>query len=820
MHLPHFHFHFLFNSCATEFSWNEWLAEPFSKVGLRAWCPVLLQGTCRCKYVPEAGATLSLITRKSNGNPGTRFHARGINEAGAPGNEIECDLVLWTRPSAEGTARWCSHAWRRGTVPLWWSSAAPKGMGDPIITVRSRNPYDGCERYVGTLSEKFGQPLCFVNLLRGDSTKGETQLSDHFQQAIQYTKHFINIDATVVNYDWHSKFKDDKGGKAVDGLWDTVKEYFERIDLTEGSVSLDPAQKEAPGPHDKIFTVDSKQNGVFRVNCADSLDRTNVATFFLSLQIIAEMVRRLGQQAIFAKRGSPRDTTTTAASTITAATTATNSSSGSSRAEGTEKWQGLNVEYKKLTGILEPTKLVATLADFFIYTGDVFSILYTNSLAAHSGPIRELSSNPSATPSNTLISIQRRYHNVIHDQGRQAQYEMFLGVRRKMYFPSFDRPRLEIVSDFPAHAIPYSAASQQQQQQDQLAPLLENKTCWISDSENKIDITFMLNRPTEVKEIMLTLGVSKNYGLPHTIDLWIGKYLNNMKIVYHVTNNHTDLHTQIRILFLKDLILPEVSIKSQVIFHVPPSLWDMYNTDYDPSIGSSYIARFVRLVAHGSASSPQRPFALGKVEVYGHTPKARATPVQDRNSLRMAQVEEKARALADLLENSTGDGPGEKREKVEEALNACLFKTPSGACPPEGANMPKDKGRMEEYNKKVQVALNKGQVKFAEVLGLELERLTLGVTPAERDEVLTELDLADKLCPYNYQYARDEKFEEALAQNAAAKAPACQCGATFGFFTRGAFVCSYCRQKTCSDCLSKSFYPVKITTNIFTTATI
>lgn len=235
----------------------------------------------------------------------------------------------------------------------------------------------------------------------------------------------------------------------------------------------------------------------------------------------------------------------------------------------------------------------------------------------------------------------------------------------------------------------------------------------------------------------------------------------------------------------------------------------MYNTDYDPSVGSSYVSRFVRLVAHGSTTNPQVPFALGKVEVYGYTPKARATPVQDRNSLRMAQVEDKARALADLLDNSLGDAAGEKQEKAEEALCGSLFRTPSGACPAEGANVPKDKARMDEYAEKVQVALNKGQVKFAEVLGLELERVTLGVTPAERDEVLTQLDLADKLCPYNYQYARDEKLEEALAQNAAAKAPACQCGATFGFFTRGAFVCSYCREKTCSDCLSKSFYPVK-----------
>lgn len=253
-----------------------------------------------------------------------------------------------------------------------------------------------------------------------------------------------------------------------------------------------------------------------------------------------------------------------------------------------------------------------------------------------------------------------------------------------------------------------------------------------------------------------------------------------------------------------------MSTKTQIMFHVPPSLWDIYNADYDPSIGSSYVSRFVRLVAHGSHSNGQKPFALGKVEVYGYTPKAKVTPVHDRNSLRMAQVEEKACALASLLENASEVEPDGKQRKMEEALNACLFRTSNGSCPPEGANAPKNAERMDEYNKKVQVALNNGRIKFSEVLGLELDRLAMGVTPAERDEVLTQLDLADKLCPYNYQYSRDEKFEEALAQSTSAKAPACPCGTTFGFFSRGAFICSYCREKTCSDCLSKSFFPVNI----------
>ena len=67
------------------------------------------------------------------------------------------------------------------------------------------------------------------------------------------------------------------------------------------------------------------------------------------------------------------------------------------------QWTGFSYDYRTLTKMLESTKLTAPLADFFITSGDIASLLYTNTLASHSGPMREHSSNPSAAPSNTLI---------------------------------------------------------------------------------------------------------------------------------------------------------------------------------------------------------------------------------------------------------------------------------------------------------------------------------------------------------------------------------------------------------------------------------
>ena len=67
------------------------------------------------------------------------------------------------------------------------------------------------------------------------------------------------------------------------------------------------------------------------------------------------------------------------------------------------QWTGFSYDYRTLAKLLGATKLTSPLADFFINSGDISSLLYTNSLAAHSGPMREHSSNPSAAPNNTLI---------------------------------------------------------------------------------------------------------------------------------------------------------------------------------------------------------------------------------------------------------------------------------------------------------------------------------------------------------------------------------------------------------------------------------
>ena len=48
-----------------------------------------------------------------------------------------------------------------------------------------------------------------------------------------------------------------------------------------------------------------------------------------------------------------------------------------------------------------------------------------------------------STASNLSISVQRRFVNLVSDGFRQTQFELFLGLRRKYYFPSLVQDPLE-----------------------------------------------------------------------------------------------------------------------------------------------------------------------------------------------------------------------------------------------------------------------------------------------------------------------------------------------------------------------------------------
>ena len=122
------------------------------------------QGVAESRSLEDSNGqkyTLALLARRSCLHPGMRYIARGLNGLGSPGNEIECEQVVWTQPASLDTPlKWSSYVWRRGTVPIWWGVELKSGgVGEATIVIPSPTPYQGTRRSV------FQRPHADANMI-------------------------------------------------------------------------------------------------------------------------------------------------------------------------------------------------------------------------------------------------------------------------------------------------------------------------------------------------------------------------------------------------------------------------------------------------------------------------------------------------------------------------------------------------------------------------------------------------------------------------------------------------------------------------------
>eukprot|EP00850_Spirogloea_muscicola_P003900 SM000016S01888 [mRNA] locus=s16:476486:484208:+ [translate_table: standard] len=303
-----------------EFVWNEWLSSPFKDIGLKHHCVVLLQGMAESRTFTDACDKLlnvALVARRSRMHPGTRYLARGLNAAASTGNEVECEQLVWQAEAGglSGRSPFCTYVWRRGTVPIWWGAEIKTYVSEAEIFV-SDKPYEGAATYYKRLQLRYGArsreqkgadaaqtPIYVLNLLRNGPGKPESVLTEHLHHSIRQivtNKELPRAELTALNFDWHASTKAVGEARTVEDLWRALKEPTKLVDFTSGEY-LAITRKDhgviagaSDGQVDGHYTLSTLQTGVIRYNCADSLDRTNAASFFGGVQVLAEQCSRLG----------------------------------------------------------------------------------------------------------------------------------------------------------------------------------------------------------------------------------------------------------------------------------------------------------------------------------------------------------------------------------------------------------------------------------------------------------------------------------------------------------------------------------------------
>ncbi|KAF6840029.1 SacI domain and endonuclease/exonuclease/phosphatase [Colletotrichum plurivorum] len=344
-----------------------------------------IRGFCRTMAIPQTSAPLktrstglpsylTVISRLSSRRAGTRFNSRGIDDDGNVANFVETETIYW---SPGGTL--FSYAQVRGSVPLFWEQTAELIPGKQNITV-IRSP-EGAQpafnKHFDELERAYGA-VHVVNLL-SEGKPGEAQLSQLYHLAVEHCPlSQVGEDESQdhallreTHYDFHAETKGPGGYEAarqirryIEGSTDGFAYY-----LAEEADDAGPDSNDPQGSSRMIVVL--QQEGVFRTNCLDCLDRTN---------LIQTLISQMATEAFLGHRG----------------------------------------EYATSDFWMRHSTLWAD-------NGDALSKIYAGTGALKSSFTRHGKMSLAGAVADMRKSVQRLYHNNFTDSARQTTIDRLLG---------------------------------------------------------------------------------------------------------------------------------------------------------------------------------------------------------------------------------------------------------------------------------------------------------------------------------------------------------------------------------------------------------
>ena len=284
------------------FCWNSFLAEAYNRnyieknddyksnnEGMQNFVYPIINGffgTCKgTEYSPNL--ELTLIARKDIRRSGMRFLIRGADNKGNVANCVEVEEILILKE--ENNIIINSFVQIRGSIPLIWTQE-PTVKLNPKIEINKdfKVNYNAFSLHIKELIERYDSVHC-INLI--DKKKDQQIIGKEYEKLVlEYkSKEPKNEkDLEISWFDFHSeckKMRYDNIKKLF--MQETVSKHLEeckynivKIDIKKYLSAL-PEQRENI-KLDEVFIKNDlleyiqEQKLVFRTNCIDSLDRTNV----------------------------------------------------------------------------------------------------------------------------------------------------------------------------------------------------------------------------------------------------------------------------------------------------------------------------------------------------------------------------------------------------------------------------------------------------------------------------------------------------------------------------------------------------------------
>ncbi|GAA5945853.1 hypothetical protein JCM3775_001907 [Rhodotorula graminis] len=280
-----------------EYTWNGYLLEPLhlfrdptakAAFDSRSFMLGVMQGYygARDVHVGAEKVTLSVISRRGWGRAGTRFKKRGIDGDGSVGNFAETETIL------ETSSHIVSFVQLRGSVPLYWQErprlvgAVKLDISQPLADL-SLPPF---LRHMRWAVKTYGRvhALSFLSDNPNDSLAAEAALGSAYEQlcALGQAQSKRLRDGLVFE-----KYSIHKAQVLSSGVENMPHEIGRDVDELLDEYGATTASFDETSGH---FVVETEQQGVFRVNCRDCLDRSNLGEFSISASMLDKQLAKLG----------------------------------------------------------------------------------------------------------------------------------------------------------------------------------------------------------------------------------------------------------------------------------------------------------------------------------------------------------------------------------------------------------------------------------------------------------------------------------------------------------------------------------------------
>ena len=210
--------------------------------------------------------SLVIISRRSRHRAGTRYKRRGVDEAGRVANYVETEQLVLYHTYA------LSFVQLRGSIPVYWSQPGLRYRPVPRI---HRNDTENQAAFAAHFDEQFnlyGENVNCISLV--ERSGREKILADTF---LEHVLIYNRPRLAYISFDFHEHCRGMRF-ENVALLIDTIDELIQRM----GYFWVDS--------HGKVL----EQAGVFRVNCVDCLDRTNVVQTAIARRVLELQLSKLG----------------------------------------------------------------------------------------------------------------------------------------------------------------------------------------------------------------------------------------------------------------------------------------------------------------------------------------------------------------------------------------------------------------------------------------------------------------------------------------------------------------------------------------------